>query len=209
MALIRCMVVLESATGIPADRATNTYHFETIGLSTSILDNIADLMRDLYAEEPDAPPLDTFFSDQLCGTQAYVLLYDLADPEPRSPVASYEFAIGPVSTPALPPEVALTVSFRGDYVSGEPNARRRGRIYLPWLQTGSSDDGRPSLTLLGDVASAFSEFKAAADASANVSWVVYSPTSDEAVPITLGWVDDSWDTQRRRGWRTTYREFWS
>jgi hypothetical protein len=38
-----------------------------------------------------------------------------------------------------------------------------------------------------------------ANASVRWNWVAYSPTADEANQITNGWVDNAWDTQRRRG----------
>jgi hypothetical protein len=36
-------------------------------------------------------------------------------------------------------------------------------------------------------------------------WCVYSPTSNMLFPISQIWVDDAWDTQRRRGVKATTR----
>jgi hypothetical protein len=47
--------------------------------------------------------------------------------------------------------------------------------------------------------------KAAAIASASWDWVVYSPTDDAYHEVANGWVDNAWDTQRRRGYKPTSR----
>jgi hypothetical protein len=39
----------------------------------------------------------------------------------------------------------------------------------------------------------------------NVDWSVYSPTTGQNNAITNLWVDNEWDTQRRRGLRPTSR----
>jgi hypothetical protein len=31
-----------------------------------------------------------------------------------------------------------------------------------------------------------------------VKWVIYSPTDDTARQVAAGWIDNEWDTQRRR-----------
>jgi hypothetical protein len=103
----------------------------------------------------------------------------------------------------------MCVSFHGEYVSGEPQARRRGRVYVPWMQASSNVDGRPESTFVTLLAASFAEFHAAAIASANVNWVVWSPTDSAAYPVEAGWIDDAWDTQRRRGVSATYRIPWN
>jgi hypothetical protein len=39
----------------------------------------------------------------------------------------------------------------------------------------------------------------------DVDWVVHSPTHDTNTKVKEAWVDDEWDTQRRRGQRATKR----
>ena len=36
-------------------------------------------------------------------------------------------------------------------------------------------------------------------------WIVWSPTNDEAVHVTNAFVDDEWDTVRKRGLKPTAR----
>jgi len=47
--------------------------------------------------------------------------------------------------------------------------------------------------------------KGASDAAADWTWVVYSTVDNAMYPVDNGWVDNSWDTQRRRGVKPTAR----
>jgi len=40
----------------------------------------------------------------------------------------------------------------------------------------------------------------------DVDWVVHSHANDASYTVTNAWVDDEWDTQRRRGMRPTTRQ---
>jgi hypothetical protein len=40
----------------------------------------------------------------------------------------------------------------------------------------------------------------------DVEWAIYSPTANLHKTITDIWVDDAWDTQRRRGLAPTTRD---
>jgi len=40
-------------------------------------------------------------------------------------------------------------------------------------------------------------------------WVVYSPTNGNTVNVDNGWVDNAFDTQRRRGLAVTARTNWT
>jgi hypothetical protein len=108
----------------------------------------------------------------------------------------------------MPAEVAIVVSFEALPVSGEPQARRRGRVYIPWLPDTANTEGRPTQTFIDDLGAAFVAFGAAADASISVDWVIWSPTDNAAVGTARGWIDNAWDTQRRRGFAATSRTNW-
>lgn len=102
----------------------------------------------------------------------------------------------------------MVTSFQGARTSGSVQARRRGRIYIGPLKTTTSTNGRPNSTAITTLATASSALGIDLNAVADTTWCVWSPTSGTAVPITDGWVDNAFDTQRRRGWdptsRTTY-----
>lgn len=208
MAIVRAQVILDSNTNLPEDAATNTYHFDTTGTAVPTLDNILDLLEDLYAEETATLPLMGLMSNELAAGTGRIRLYDLADTEPRAPIASREITRTPSTQDGLPAEVALCCSFQAAPSSGLPQARRRGRVFLPWLTEANNELGRPTQAIIDAVGAAFVEFGAAADASLNVDWVIYSRTNNNTVGVAGGWVDNAWDTQRRRGFKPTVRTAW-
>jgi hypothetical protein len=113
-----------------------------------------------------------------------------------------------VNTP-YPAEVALCLSYRGPILAGTNPRNRRGRIYLGPLSSSStgtvaSGDLRPVATVMGYVADIGKRLMDANSAT-NVEWAVYSRSTGQRTGITHLWVDDSFDTQRRRGADSTTR----
>lgn len=208
MPIIRATIGLEAETGIPADIATNTFHFDASATGESITNNIFDLIEDLYFNETDADPLADWISTDLAGGNYGIKLYSLDDPEPRAPIATRFGTWSPSGGAGMPAEVALVASFQAAPESGENQARRRGRIYIPWIIAGANNGGRPSTAIVESVSDAMLEFAEAAESSISVEWVVWSPTSEEAYGVSEGWVDNAWDTQRRRGVAPTARQTW-
>lgn len=99
------------------------------------------------------------------------------------------------------------MSYEGEKVSGQKQARRRNRVYLgPFRGAVLGLDGRPTPTLVTNVKNAGAGLKAASDASVNWEWVVYSNTDKQIMAPKHLWVDDAWDTQRRRGLSPSRRE---
>lgn len=69
--------------------------------------------------------------------QAYTNVYDLVEPKPRVPfhTQTTASAVAPATTAwDLPPEVALCVSYQSTRISGKPQNRRRGRLFVGPLQ---------------------------------------------------------------------------
>jgi hypothetical protein len=121
------------------------------------------------------------------------------------------------STTDLPSEIALALSFHADLTgipehSGglRPRASRRGRIYLgPFCNMGVVTDpvtGRTSVPTQMQT-----DIKQAAHALrvAEPGWCVWSRKLADAFPVVGGWVDDAWDTQRRRGEDPISRSLWA
>jgi hypothetical protein len=97
-----------------------------------------------------------------------------------------------------PAEVALCLS----YYEGVNVPRRRGRVYFgPWAQAAMA--ARPEADLR-EVLRVFGAGLAGLG-GVNVDWQLVSPTNNTRKRITHIWVDDSWDTQRRRGPKSTTR----
>jgi hypothetical protein len=137
--------------------------------------------------------------------------YKMSDPEPRTPFITLTMDPIAVGTSGMPEEVAICLSYYATPASGESPARRRGRIFIgPLSQTAfdSSSVGTfstPDPTARAAIASAAAVL---ADQSEAFQWAVYSPTDQIARQIIGGWVDNAFDTQRRRGRRATTRNTW-
>jgi len=204
MAHIKAVTQLMMTTSILDDAAVNTWHFQGLNTSVEQADIVAGL-TDFF------DTLRSYLSGKVAQNGHRIKLYDMADPEPRAPIVDTTFNLS--SAPAGGPmasEVCLCLSFQGDRVSGTPQASRRGRIYFGPLDTTPIDsDGRPSSALITDLADAGNTLRLAMIASAGtILWVVYSPTYNTTTPVTNGWVDNAFDTQRRRGLAPSTKTLW-
>jgi hypothetical protein len=98
-----------------------------------------------------------------------------------------------------PTEVALCLSYSADDNAGG-TPRRRGRIYLPY----AGAFARPSAALRNSLLD-FGELLAQVGTAGNTTWHMYSVRDAAHKKIESISVDDTWDTQRRRGLRATLR----
>lgn len=128
MSRVIAQVTLHRDSGLPADVITNSMHFEDdsgFGTSAGIDTNgpgLMDRIATFYSAN------GTTLASTLKGTGT-VTLYDWSAPKPRVPAMELPFTFTPGSN-ALPGEVALVLSYRAEKVSGQAQARRRGRIYF-------------------------------------------------------------------------------
>jgi hypothetical protein len=220
MGLLRATVTLQHDSGLPEDVSTNTFYFSTAATPPDItdVDAITEALEDFYCVTPagGAAALYTYFSAETAQNGHTVTVYDMDDPEPRAPIDTHTFNLpaNPTGDP-LPGEVALCLSFQAATQSGQPQARRRGRVYIGRLDTQSMSSGRPDTALQQDVALAGQALLDLSDTEADWSWVVYSPTlaaAGDPTPynvVTNGWCDNAYDTQRRRGLLPTSRTTFS
>jgi hypothetical protein len=200
-------------TNLPGDVVTNTWHFDPA--SPAPLETIADLLT---------PRLGTLYSAIYTSTKpmgpymlpnlAEVHWYDLSAPPPRAPYIVPMVNTITIGAGALPTEVACVLSFQADQVSGIPQARRRGRIFLgalgtSWM-TGGTGAAFPVFTPahLTGIATALETFHANVQVD-GADWTVWSPTDGSASQVTNGWIDNSPDTQRRRSVDPTARTLWA
>lgn len=200
--VIRAICTLETDTALPQDSAVNVFHFQ------------GPVPDDIDAHTQVHNMLQTFYGDigsvlsSLLTGGGTIKSYALDDPEPRSPVL--ETDITGVTTgvgKALPQEVALCLSFQGVKVSGEPQARKRGRVFIGPLDddTNRADNARPFSTAINTIKDAAGDLLVASNTGFPVPWAVYSRVNDIAYHVDNGWLDDAWDTQRRRGVAPTTR----
>lgn len=200
-----------AVSNISRDNISNTFCFFTLDV-TPDWQNALDMIEDLYCTKASGVTnaLGAYIAETINRT-ALLQVYRIEDTPPRAPVAERTITL-PTAIPSgssMPAEVALACSFQGTRVSGLPQARRRGRIFLgPLRVPGSGSFVSPPSGMISDVTKQFAEMKAASDASTDYQWRIWSPTDGASVLIDNGWVDNAWDTQRRRGPRATSRTRW-
>jgi hypothetical protein len=127
--------------------------------------------------------------------------YRESDTKPRAPIriTTWNLTASPTGNP-LPSEVCLCMSFQATQVSGVPQARRRGRIFIgPLDVTSLETDGRPPSTARLAINNAGGALLDASQASTTWKWAVYSRVLGTGSDVANGWVDNAFDIQRRRG----------
>jgi hypothetical protein len=201
-------------SGLPEDVVMNTFDFFTSGATVTVAQaqEVAGKVRDFYVAAPSgvqsvAENLSPVISR---AALAHVIqVYDKAAPQPRQPVATLEFTIPVGQGTALPSEVALVLSLRASIAVGGQPARFRGRTYVgpltsTALGTVNAGDLRPSQVTRTAILEAGRRMLAGpADL---VAWSVFSAVDNDLRRITRLVMDDSFDTQRRRGAKPTLRQ---
>lgn len=203
MANYRHIVRMPYTSGVAEDASVNVWH--SISDDDTEANGFAALLVAFYGS------VDTFFSALLstAANAATITTYNLADPTPRVPVGTTSFTLT-TGALQLPPEVAVCLSFQGVKISGLPQARRRGRVFLGPLADNAQDTGgRPTGTLISGVVAAADTLLGAPVQGTSGIWAVYSPTNGQTVPVNNGWVDNEFDTIRARGRRATARTTFS
>lgn len=199
MPLYRTQVSINTADNIAANFATNTMHVFAPDLVELALWHSA--LVTFYQS------IDIHFSNLVRASDGVTMKsYDLSDPEPRAPVLTFDGNLTVGGSP-LPTEVSLVMSFQAPRSSGINQARRRNRIYIPFIsQASMGTDGRPSAACVSAIVTAGGDLLAASGpTSADWQWMVYSPSDDDYDLVDNGWVDNEFDTQRRRGRQATSR----
>ena len=199
MPVYRTQCQIATADNVSANFATNTLHV--------LAPDVVELALWHAAVAAMYQAFDAYMNNQVRTTNGLLLKsYDVDDPEPRAPVLTNNYNLTP-SGAGLPPEVSLVMSFQAEQASGIPQARRRNRIYIPFLQSSANDtQGRPSTSIVSAVQAAGAALLAASGPTSNDwQWIVYSATDATFDLVENGWVDNEWDIQRRRGRPATTR----
>lgn len=213
---IFAQVNLPNRNLIAADGAMNTFHFTGIDDVEDMCIAIKVRLEAFYDDVPvgGTNPLKNYLSGELAITSTRVKMYDMADPEPRVPVFDDTLGLSsatPLSSSNLPGEVALCTSYLAAAESGGHPARRRGRLYIGPLcnavmASSTTTAARPSSTFISDLYRTTKDLAGASTLGAR--WVVWSRVDQAAHAIVRGYVDNAFDTQRRRGVESTSRSLW-
>lgn len=195
----RVQVVIHTADNTAENFITNTWYCSAINVSKAE-DFWLALKAGYNTVRPHLNPL-------IAQNGHDVKIYDLGDPEPRAPVSEFQWGLTTATSGSpLPTEVALCLSYQAAKMSGQPQARRRGRVYLGSLNAACVDaQGRPTSTVLTAWAKFGDDLLTASDASADWTWGQRSTMTVGLAPVANGWVDNEFDTQRRRGRKPTSR----
>lgn len=210
--LVQCSMSYDS--GLPADKMVNTFHMITKPTFAGNYTPIANAFHDFYDETPPSPavnPVRFFLSPALDPDTFTIKIYDLADAKPRVPKYDEILPLQALGSAAVPEEVACCLSYQAAPESGVPQARRRNRIYVgPLAQNAITLVGTrtaPAPAFINSLLGAASVLKAASSASTEFQWGVFSPTANSFAAVDSAWVDNAFDTQRRRGPVATGRTF--
>lgn len=203
MPIYRHVVRLPYDSGLPGDVAVNVYHsisdddvaaLTFNGHLVTFYGTIDGILSGLLSDAPNA---------------ATITVYDLSDPPPRAPIGTTTFTLS-TSVNTLPPEVAMCMSFQGLKVSGLTQRRRRGRVFLgPMANINDLTTGRPTAANVTTIAGAGDVLLTATLAAPGITWAVYSPTNNDAIPVADGWVDNEFDTLRERQLKANSRTLFS
>lgn len=230
MSLVKIAVTHHDLSGLPEDDIVNTFHFGTDpgGITTQMSADFEIALDAFWHGNPTqgGVPLDAYLSGRLDRTKGRdydIYVKETGEKDFGSPVDIVRgkafSAVG--SNANLPAEVALCGSFHGDLTDipeeagvTRPAARRRGRIYVGPLNTaaqnttGTAVVSRPAQQFIDCLANRIEILRLSSEAVPEWSWGVAHAASTAAWTFTKvegGWVDNEWDTQRRRGHLATQR----
>ena len=151
-----------------------------------------------------------FLSPTLSGTVTtykYDISSHLSGSSPAGPPVGSHTLFGPAGTGSpLPSECAVALSYHADYstipeheAGARPRSRYRGRLYMGPLNTTALDHAATTFRPIVSSGITTAAHDAAATLKATGFWGVWS-RHDSAVRVVMGgWIDDAFDSQRRRG----------
>lgn len=220
MSVLSAQVVIPAVSAIAKDAAVNTFHFGTLDPATDIATSalIAAAIGNMYqaVHTPGSQSMGSLLAGTHAPNLGRIKIYRLNDAKPRPALYDAAANLGTPSSPAsMPGEVALCGSYQAEKLAGEIQARRRGRFYLGPLnndapQSPTNQYSTPNSGCVNAVLGAMIFLRDESDAAATWSWVVYSTVNGlaDTAAVDNGWVDNAWDTQRRRGRTATTRTLW-
>lgn len=236
MADVLTIATLAHVDGINADAVQNSFCFRTLGSSPTSTDltAIETAVKNFYNAVPTGfgPIAESLSSSlsrvaNLCTLKHYDITGRLGVGDDHgSPIQQVNWTLGPKLTGTiadLPAEMSIVCSFRADWGTTpefgpelgpggghvRPRARKRGRIYIGPLHVNvmTQDTTTKRVKLATFIMNGFTQaMKQLRDDSAT-EWRVWSRVDAATYPVVSGWVDDAFDSTRRRGEKTQQRVF--
>lgn len=222
--VIKAVVKFPRVSGVPADTVDHDWYFLWNTAGSPILSDlvpVVDALTAFYntASSDSGFSVGHYMSEELeRSNDADVALYRV--PAVAGPLGAPTtmgtvlFSAAVAGTP-FPSEVAVCMSYRSlydsdvEFLPGErPRATHRGRVYIGPLQSVSTElanhEVTPSSAFINDVVENAVHFMSNGDAESPLNgtdwvWVQFSIKEWRSLPVAQVWVDDAFDTQRRRG----------
>lgn len=208
----------QGVSGDAKDQYINTFHFiHADPIDETAIGELAVLLQSFYKLTTDAGgAIAEYYSGQCMGAGEHIKMYDISQPKPRSPIydaLNPAAVIAPIGAQNLPDQVSAVLSMEAwlsglgvDETPGPTNiARRRGRIYLGPLNANVLDASGRTQSRIKEI---FPRIVVAAATrlmadgiSAGWTWVVYSRANNMSYTLARVWMNDAFDTQRRRALR--------
>lgn len=186
------------------DDITNTWHF--LGVTDPMPTGTSDAIRDALSTFYNS--LATSILGDWDADHIIMKMYRLSDAKPRAPYRTYDVNLAnsfATASNTWPRQATLCLSYAAAGISGVPQARRRGRVYLPPMNSGAYALAYGASTTVDAVAAAGNTLRGSSDLATDWKWVVRSSLAGDA-PVTKVWCDNSIDIVRRRKRDATYRK---
>lgn len=199
---IRAQVILQGKSLLPEDRYVTTWAFQSALSPATEADEVMvqeDLLEFFNVPaSPSTASVGSFFSSAIERVKSEIRTYQMGQAPPRE-VSIRPFELLGGGGAGLPEEVALCLSF----YSARNIKRQRGRVFLGPIR--QSENVQPAPTMAsrpgGNMIEAIRDAARRLEkkASPRPEWCILSRAAGLLYPVTAGWIDDTWDTQRRRG----------
>lgn len=213
---IRVQAVFQGGSGLPEDRFVNTFHFASDVnqpyAENAVLcrESVLGFFQDAHGGEA---AIGTYLSPYVSRTFS-ITSYNLLD-APGERIPTTDTATLPATAAVgLPEEVAICLTLRG---APPVTPRRRGRLYIGPLvdnngvivSANTTTPARPKMTSSASITAALgAAFTYVKTRPGVTPWCIRSITPTENfVPIVDCYIDNAFDTQRRRGPDPDFRFF--
>jgi hypothetical protein len=190
MTIVRAQCAWQADSAQPSDAQIITPHFKFITTPLTPADYEA------FAQA---------LADALNGwstfkTTVTVKLYNAQAPEPNYPLAVKTNPGAGVLNSTVNRDVAVCLSYYAEF----NRPRHRGRLYVPCgpasISPAAASVNSTQMAKVGDLATVLANA-----GGVDVDWSVFSRMDNTSRPVTNWFVDNAWDTQRRRGVKSTAR----
>ena len=219
MTVFLFQTTFDSVSGMPEDSFVNTLHFDCPdGLAAA---NVVTRVQNFYINaQTTGFAIADFLADEL-NTDATTKVYNAETPPPHVPEVTSSWNLPALSASGgFPQEVAICMSYKADPVAGVDLRSTRGRVYLGPFNVAAADGftvGPPQnwsnpvrvRTAARDTIAAAAAVELLDANDADGVWVVWSRKEATGYIVTNGFVDNAFDTQRRRGVEASARSTFS